>query len=242
MHFRTLLLPALFALGLPSSPQAAVMSLESSELSFSIGASAPSTVIPQSPGSVAVAVSSGTGSFSVPAGLFAGTAILPTQIFFTVPLISSLNMTVTNDTIAVAGGAGSGVLPGFGKFGACGGIINLFIPLDVGGGGTATGGAAALQISVTLANGWTTGVATVDGITTTTPSGVVNTASLTGFDARTAAHAGTILLVTPARLLSTGSSLPLFATLRLTFVPEPHVVLLLAAAAGGVAIVGRSRR
>ena len=245
-RFRTLLLPILFAVGLvialPTAPRADVMSLESSNLAVIIGRFPPA-VFPQDPDPVAVAVSSGTGSFAVPPGLFAGTSVLPTELFTGISLFSSLNVVATNSTISVAGGAGTGVVTGLGNLGVCGGLINLLIPLNLGGGGVSTVGAAALQLSVTFASGWTTGAAAVTGITTpTTGGGVTNTATLTGFDTRTAGHAGTIMLVTPARVLTNAAgSFPLFGTLTLTFVPEPGLLLLLSTAAGGLALFARSR-
>ena len=246
MASRTLLLPILFALALtlalPTAARAAVMSLQSSNFTFTIG-ELPTAIFPQNPDPVAVAVSSGTGSFAVPPGLFAGTFALPTEIFTGVSLFSSLNVVATNSTISVAGGVGTGAITGLGNIGICGGLINLLIPLNLGGGGVSTSGVAALQISVTFASGWTTGVASVTGIITPTiGGGLTNTATLSGFDNRTAGHAGTIMLVTPARFMTNATgALPIFGAITLTFVPEPGLLLLLSTAAGGLALFARSR-
>ena len=240
-------LPALLVAGLvivlPGDSRAAVMSLEGGTYALSLG-NFGTAIYAQSPGSVSVSVSSGTGSFDLPAGLFAGTAIIPTQIFTGLSIVSSLNVVASNQPISVSGGAGAGAITALGIFGVCGGIINLNIPFDLGGGGGTAAAAAALQISVTLGAGWTTGAATVTGVTgTTAGGGIANTVSLSGFDDRTAGHAGTILLVTPARILSSVNGfLPVFGRLHLTFVPEPGLLLLLGAAAGGVFVLGRSRR
>ena len=229
-------------IALPTAARAAVMSLESSNVTVIIGR-LPPAVLPQNPDPVSVAVSSGTGSFVLPSGLFGGTAVLPTGLFTGISLLSSLSVTATNSTVSVGGGAGNGVVTGLAHIGVCGGLINLYIPLNFGGGGTQVQGAAALAATVTFASGWTTGVVTVANITTPTPGGGdANTVTLAGFDTRTAGHAGTIMLVTPARFLSNAVGfLPLFGTMTLTFVPEPGVLLLLATAAGGLALFARSR-
>ena len=108
--------------------------------------------------------------------------------------------------------------------------------------------ASALAITVTNATGWTTGPVTVTGITSFPPGDPtpVNTVTTTGFDARTAGHAGTISLVSPTRVLTNAAgNLPLFARLQISGVnlktPEPGTALLLLAAVGGCVQMGRTR-
>jgi hypothetical protein len=240
------------AIGLAAPAQSAVLNM-SGTLGITIGALPPVTIA-QAPASVAIAVSTGGGSFIEPAGIFAATVTLPTQLFTGVSLISSLNITATNGTgtfTAIGGPLGGfgGVKPllGTAVVGVLGGLINLGIPLAiVGAGGVIQGGAATLLVTVT-GHIWTTGVASVTGVavaltTAGTTTGFVNTASLAGYDNRSAGHQGTLLLVTPFRVLTNAAgNLPGFATQLLNFVPEPGTLLLIGSGIAGLAIVGRRK-
>ena len=141
----------------------------------------------------------------------------------------------------VAASGGRGPLFGSASIGVLGGLVNLVVPLSgVGASGpnTVTAGAAALQVTVTGAS-WTTGRVSVTGVSTL---GTIS-ATTSGFDARTAAHAGTLVLVTPIRVLTNvGGNLGLFAVQILTFVPEPGTLLLFVCGGAGVALVGLRQR
>ncbi|MCZ6782512.1 MAG: PEP-CTERM sorting domain-containing protein, partial [Proteobacteria bacterium] len=94
---------------------------------------------------------------------------------------------------------------------------------------------------------WTTGVGAVTGVVVAltaagTTTGFANTATLAGYDNRTPDHQGTLLLVTPFRVLTNAAgNLPGFGTQLLNFVPEPGTLLLIGSGIAGLAIVGRSK-
>ena len=197
---------------------------------------------------VLVFVSSGAGSFVLPAGFASASAVLPTQLFTGASLFSSLNVSATAGTISVDAGAGTGVGPilGSATFGVLGGLINLVVPLSVVGvGGSASDFAAAVAVTVT-GHGWTTGAAQVTGVTAATPGGgIVNTVTLSGYDFRTAGHAGTIQLVTPFRVQASGGlrNLPGFGRVRASVViPEPSTFLLVGGGVLGLGLRGRALR
>jgi hypothetical protein len=81
----------------------------------------------------------------------------------------------------------------------------------------------------------------------TTPS---TTATVAGFahgpasgTSSTAALGGVIQLVTPATVTAQGTTkVPVFTALRLHFVPEPAMVVLLASGVGALAWLGSRRR
>ena len=191
-----------------------------------------------------VAVSSGSGAFVLPSGVFDGSTVIPTQLFTGVSLISTLNVNAANKTLSVAGGAAAGGLGGSGAtVGVLGGLLNLVIPIgNIGMGGATANAAAALAVTVT-GHAWTTGVVSVTGVTVTTVGGLfVNTLSLSGYDDRTAGHKGTLQLVTPFRVLTNAAGhLPGVAFQTLRFVPEPGTLLLLVASAAGIAVLGQRR-
>jgi hypothetical protein len=69
-------------------------------------------------------------------------------------------------------------------------------------------------------------------------------ASATAYDNRTANGVGTVQLVAPGRLLISNGSLgdlPVFATLTLTYTPEPGTLVLLATGVAALAAIGRKR-
>ncbi len=220
----------------------ATLSLTGGVLGVAIGALPPITVA-QSPGAIPILVSSGTGSFVEPGGIFATAQVLPTALFTGVPLISGLSLTASNATKVVTPPTAVGGILGQSVVAVLGGLVNLVVPLTVAGsGGSVMVTAFTLMVDVT-GHIWTTGVATITGITTTTPgNAVVNTATLAGYDNRTAGHGGTIQLVTPIRILTNAAgNLPGFAIQTLNFIPEPGTLLLLGTGALGLGIVGRRR-
>jgi hypothetical protein len=115
---------------------------------------------------------------------------------------------------------------------------NVTVPFTTGGvNGIGLGGSVIVEsglVNLTVeGNSWTTGTASIS-----VPS--VGTISQTG----TAFDGTSVKLVTPAMISSSiGASavIPVFATLTLSFIPEPGTALLLAAGAAGLAVVGRKR-
>ncbi len=249
-----LALPLMLGLGAlaPAAPVgAATLSLTAGELVIGLGRGIPPAVVTQAPDPLSVLVSSGTGGFGLPAGLFATTSLaLPTALFTGLPIISGLVLTASNATGVFQNGAGpaggfggAASLPGQAVAQVIGGIIQVPVPFTaVGAGGTTAVFAFELRVVLT-GHIWTTGAASVTGITTTTTGGaVVNTVTLSGGDLRTPGHAGQLTLVTPIRVLTNAiGNLPGFGTLTLHFVPEPGTLVLLGAGSIALALVARRR-
>jgi hypothetical protein len=86
-----------------------------------------------------------------------------------------------------------------------------------------------------MAKGWTVGQAVISGVTTFTPDGALNTsgtATYTGGNGLTPLGAGTIQLVSPTVFHTSDfwydpTTVPGFAVLELTYVPEPARLLML---------------
>jgi hypothetical protein len=218
-------------------------------------------VFPQRLASVPVSVASAGGNFVLPAGTFTGTEAIPTALFTGVALI--FNATVGNLSNAAAlfaagggpidpGGPFDGAGGGFGGYGALDGtlfinvlgLFNLSVPLDpVGAGGTTAKVAGTLHVTA-FGTGWTTGAVAVTGITSGIPA--VNTVTFTGYDNRTPAHRGTLLLVSPIKVVTNAAgNLVVLARQTLHFegeVPEPGTLLLWGSGIGALAWLGNARR
>jgi hypothetical protein len=124
------------------------------------------------------------------------------------------------------------------------GLLGFGVPLTVVGspGGSLMVYTTGSIVRTVHAQGWGTGPQQVTGITSTTPNtGVVNTVTLAGSDARTPGHAGPLTVVSGFGLYVDHVGYGSFVSLSLTFVPEPSTLLLLAAAAGLLALHGRAR-
>jgi hypothetical protein len=240
--FLGLLFAGAMVVGVATSSQAGTLGIGGT-LSLTIGA-LPPVALPDN-GGATLLVSSGSGAFTEVAGVF-GPATIPlsASLFTGVPQISGLTLlSFGNGTKAVSGGVGTGGLAGTALVTVLQ-SLNLSIPLTVVGqaGATVQAGAGAIIITV-VGQGWTTGVAMVTGITSTTAgTNVLNTATLTGSDNRTAGHAGTITLVSGFQAItSVAGTLPGFAIQALTFVPEAGTLVLLGTGAIGLALYGRRR-
>ncbi len=140
-------------------------------------------------------------------------------------------------------------------------VINLPIPLTVNGtrgigiGGTitvntfSTGG--GIKVSAVAAP-WTLGVASVTGIPTI--SNGFSSVSVQGFvhgpasatsSTATSLGSGVVQVVTPIRVTTTllppSDVLALLGILKLHFLPEPGLVLLIGSGVAGLLVIGRSR-
>ena len=240
--FLRLLFVGATVVGVATSAQSATLSMTGT-LSLTIGA-LPPVLVPG--GAASILVSSGNGHFTEPGGAFGPVSVpLPKSLFTGVPQISGLTLTGFGNGTKVFSGAGT----------ALGGLVgnalvtvlqslNLTIPLSVVGvpGATVQAGAGSIIITV-IGQNWTTGAASVTGITSTTPgTNVVNTATITGSDNRTAGHQGTITLVSGFQAITNvAGTLPGFAVQILTFVPEAGTPVLLGTGAIGLALYGRRR-
>jgi hypothetical protein len=247
-----------------TASQAAILTLTSGSLAFVLGdldpIGFPATSSPQ------VNVSDSLGTFEVPADLFQGSVVVPSQLFTGVDLISGLVLDLQGHaaiplvTNAPGGGHAQHVLRpggGIGGEGALAGaaIINvmllfdMFVPLSVVGqaGGFATAQEGNLAITV-YATGWTTGPVQLTGVIADvgTPESpvLVNTVTVAGFDNRTPGGVGQIMLISPFKVVLEGlAALPGVAMMTLNFaVPEPGTLLLLGSGIAGLLVLGHRRR
>ncbi len=269
-RLRALLLAAAFAAGGSSRAGASLLTplngipgLASGNLGISIGA-LPPIGFPCTGCPVTLAVSSGPGSFTEPAGLFGGTVMLPTGLFTGVALINGLtiaglaNGTKFIDPTHAVGGQPTGIIRpggGLGGYGPLSGaalinvgfLFNLTVPLAVIGNTGATtfaGVPAGIQITV-LGTGWTTATVTLTGVTTGNPA--TNTVIHVGYDNRNAAHSGVVQLISPFKAITNAAgNLPGLATQTLFFIghppiPEPGTLIFLGTGVVGLVLYGLRR-
>ncbi len=238
---KVLLISVALLVGAPVASQSDTLAMTGS-LSLTIGALPPVVVS----GGTDISVSSGSGDFTEPAEVFGLVTVpLPKSLFTGVPQISGLTLvSFGNGTVVFSGGTGTGGLRGDALVTVLQ-SLNLTIPLSVVGdpGASVQAGAGAIVITVVGQN-WTAGVASVTGITSTTPgTNVVNTASMTGSDVRTSGHGGTITLVSGFQAITNvAGTLPGFAVQAFSFAPEPAELLLMATGTVGFAAYGVWRR
>jgi hypothetical protein len=248
-----LLLVVAFAVGASAQAGAVDLTLTGGNLGVSIGA-LPPIEFPCVSCPVVLSVTNpavGNG-FDLPANLFTGSIMLPTALFTGVALINGLtignlgNLAEDILTTGPAGGRSDRVVRAGGGVGGKGpltgtafvnvlGLFNLNVPLlPIGNTGISTAVVAgSLSVSVN-GTGWTTGVITVDRVTTGDPAG--NTVVNTGDDARNGNGTGVVQLISGFHVTTNAAgNLPGLATQTLTFVPEPGTILLLLS---GVATLG----
>jgi hypothetical protein len=101
---------------------------------------------------------------------------------------------------------------------------------------------------------WTIGIASIQGVTTTTPNGGISTytKTLQGFvhgpasgTSSTAAISGVLQIIAPV-FIETNLGQPdtfqaVWQELRLHFIPEPGLLLLLGSGGAGLVMLGRNR-
>lgn len=181
----------------------------------------------------------GGADFDLSGGTFATVASIPVTDPAAFP-IGGVKASVTNAAGTFAGGSGVMGLPGLANvclFGPCNAsIANVDVPFTVGGTrGIGIGGAPITVmglVNVTVQGaGWTTGSATI--VT------AMGTVMQTGF-----VSGNNVQLVSPVVIntnIGASPTLPAFAILNLTFIPEPGTLLLLASGVVGLGILGRKR-
>ena len=127
--------------------------------------------------------------------------------------------------------------------------------LGIGGTATVNGFSPGPGLKISLAfNPWTLGVKQMTDVSTTTNTPTVTnaTATIQGFKhgpasntSSTAAGSGVIQWVSPGRVITTvdtpSTKLAVYGVLKLHFIPEPGMLLLLASGVGGLVLLGRSR-
>jgi hypothetical protein len=207
----------------------------------------------------------GTATSNLGASLDAGTAFnggfttaIPTSA---APPLTHIQVIVTqNDGNTFTGTAPSNVggdlmfqgaanVFGIGSFPTGPPLLN--IPLQIGSPNTVYKGGSLVSITA-IASGWTAGTANVTGVddetTTTTASNatVVHHIKVTrtsmGSNALTPGGAGTLVLVTPVKIITTAAgTLASFGVLTLNYVPEPGGLVLSGAAIAGLIALARRR-
>jgi hypothetical protein len=162
------------------------------------------------------------------------------------------------------GSKNTGVQPGRMKFCVLFPGCGAYLPIPIGTkGGDAVGVGGMITVNTFSKGGgfhlsvwgapWTIGVASIRNVTTETPNGGISTYTKTiqGFvhgpasGSSTAAISGVLQIVTPVRIQTSGDSRDNinagWVEVRLHFIPEPGLLLLLGSGAAGLLMLGRSR-
>jgi hypothetical protein len=194
----------------------------------------------------------GTATSNLAASLNAGTGFngsftttIPTSA---APPLTAIQVQITKN----AGGTFAGASPsqvggnlsiqgkanvfGIGGFPG-GGAPLLAVPLKVGTPNTVFQSAGGVAITA-ISAGWTAGTAAITIVNTSGTS----TATAMGSNGLTPGGAGTLVLVTPTKILTNvAGTLAAFGVLTLNYVPEPGTLLLLGMGVAGLAAIGRRR-
>lgn len=223
------------ALTVLTAGAASAAPLASASVSFLVG-NLPATSFP-------AAGASGSATSSLSASLDAGSAFngsLTTPVTNST-FVTQLQVQLTGNGAGSFAGAtpssvgGSAAFSGIANVKGFGGVTLLGVPLQIGLPGTIAKSAGGVNLTV-IAAAWTAATAAVTGLTATAP-----TATLMGANGLTALGQGTLVLVTPIKIISnlTGA-VPAFGILTLTYAPEPGTLLLLGLGFAGLA-AGRRR-
>ena len=211
------------------SAAAAAAPLASATLSFQIGSLPPATFVGIG--------ATGTATSNLFATLDAGTSIsgavtttIPTSAF---PPLSQVRVAVTkNATLGFSGGSTPGAFTGVANLKFGGGFTLLNVPLKIGAPGTIAVAAYGVNLTAISAS-WTVGA-------TTLTLGPTTTAMATGFNGLTGGGFGTLVLVTPVKIITNlGNPIAAFGVLMLNYVPEPGTLLLLGMGMASLAAIGR---
>ena len=225
----------------------------------------PATPITIPGSATGVSFGSAGSAFTIPSGVFVTNASSP--VGFT-PLAAPNSIytirTVTNTANnpgSFSGTAGTGPYGGIMGIGSSIlvelGVVplpsvfgSLFIPLDMGSPGTETGMAFILAnaLTITVVNqGWTTATVSFTDQTLSPITGTISTFGTAMGTNNLTASGGQITLVSPVLIKIRGAATENragYQALVLAFgnkVPEPGPVLVMLAATGGLAMLGRRR-
>jgi hypothetical protein len=226
-------------LALLAAPTASAATLASASLGFVIGtlpaaSFSGSGTTGQATTDLLATLGAGTsfaGSFTSPVTDPSAVPITAIQVLLTKNGAGSFSGTTPGNVGGSASFTGVANVKGFG------GMTLLGVPLNLGSG--ATSSASAYGINITAISGiWTAGTAVVTGLT-----GTATAATLAGSNGLNASGVGTLVLVTPVKLMTNlVGVLPGFGILTLTYVaPEPGLLLLVGAAVAGLVAAGRRR-
>ena len=225
--------------GAAQPAHAVVQPLVSASLSIQIATLPAIPIAWSGTGSANVTATSVTG---LTAGIFSFSGTLPVTDTAAFPITGISIPSATNGTgnffgVDTASGGGPMAVIGTANvclFAACPGApANVVVPFTTGGvNGVGLGGAPITVFGfvnlTAMGNLWTTG-----------------TVSIGSLSASGSPLAGNhVKLVTPTFIstnIAASAALPMFATLDLTFVPEPGTLLLLASGVAGLAMIGRKR-
>lgn len=239
-------IPASLALLVLAAAPAQAGPLTSVSFQFELGLVSPATFTASGLAGAGSAHGSGaTASWSVATGAVPGGTFVGSLPSTAAPPISGEYFQAQGNPVAgsfQAGAGGSMPVTITLDLTSYGGLTLFSIPFVVGTPTTvAPPPAYGISLSA-VGTGWTTGATTL-ALATPTPSGAT-TAKRTGSNGLVNG-AGTVVLVSAVQVSSNFTAFaPSFATLTLHYasVPEPGTALLLAAAALGLAGLGRARR
>jgi hypothetical protein len=230
------------------------------------GTGLPTTAAPLPGSALGVSFASNGGSFTLPSAVWIANSTSPVGFtpnaspnsIYTIRTITNSS----NNSGSFSGTAGTGPYTGIMGSGSnvtvelglvplpnvFGGLV---LPVNVGSPGTVTAMALILTNAVTVtvqANGWTTGVITINDQTVSAPTATTATTGTATGTNNLSASGGTITLVSPFLVLIRGATTENragYAQLSLSFsnkIPEPGTLLLLGSGVAGLAFLGRRKR
>jgi hypothetical protein len=221
MRVRRLTLAA--ALGLLVSGTASAGPLVGASFTLEIGILPATTFV--------AAGATGTATSNLSATLDGGAAFAGTfthvALTSIAPPLTELEIDLgTNAPLAWSGAPASAGFQGFVDVRCCGGITLLGVPLDVGNPGAIPGSSGPGVSFTAISAAWTTGTVSLTGLSG--PLGSVAVTTRMGANGLTAGGAGTLVLVTPVKVLTNlATTVGAFGVLTLTYVPEPGTLGLL---------------